>query len=478
MSNATPSLAGTRITSLLDANSFVEIGKSITARNTDFNMTETKAPSDGVITGSGVIDGNLVYVYSQDASVLNGTVGEMHAKKISALYDLAMKTGAPVIGLVDCAGLRLQEATDALEAFGSIYLKQTLASGMIPQITAVFGTCGGGMAVVPALTDFTFMEAKKGKMFVNTPNALEGNHVEKCDTASADFQSQETGLIDGVGTEEEILGEIRQLVSLLPSNFEDNDSFVECTDDLNRTCDDLAACAGDTSIALSKIADDGIFFETKKAYGKDVVTGFLRLNGATVGAVANRTEVYNEEGEKTEEFDGTISARGARKAADFVKFCDAFDIPVLTLTNVTGFKATLCNEKMMAKSVGDMVHAFADATVPKVNVIIGKAYGTAYVAMNSKSVGADLVYAWENAEIGMMDASLAAKIMYPGENASVLNEKAEEYRNLQSGVASAAARGYVDTVIAPADTRKYVIGAFEMLFTKREDRPAKKHSAV
>ena len=478
MSNATPSLAGTRITSLLDANSFVEIGKSITARNTDFNMAETKAPSDGVITGSGVIDGNLVYVYSQDASVLNGTVGEMHAKKISALYDLAMKTGAPVIGLVDCAGLRLQEATDALEAFGSIYLKQTLASGMIPQITAVFGTCGGGMAVVPALTDFTFMEAKKGKMFVNTPNALEGNHVDKCDTAAAEFQSQETGLIDGIGTEEEILGEIRQLVSLLPSNFEDNDSFVECTDDLNRTCDDLAACAGDTSIALSRIADDGLFFETKKEYGKDVVTGFLRLNGATVGAVANRTEVYNEEGEKTEEFDGTISARGARKAADFVKFCDAFDIPVLTLTNVTGFKATLCNEKMMAKSVGDMVHAFADATVPKVNVIIGKAYGTAYVAMNSKSVGADLVYAWENAEIGMMDASLAAKIMYPGADAAVLNEKAAEYRELQSGVASAAARGYVDTVIAPADTRKYVIGAFEMLFTKREDRPAKKHSAV
>ena len=478
MSNATPSLAGTRITSLLDANSFVEIGKSVTARSTDFNMTETKAPSDGVITGSGVIDGNLVYVYSQDASVLNGTVGEMHAKKISALYDLAMKTGAPVIGLVDCAGLRLQEATDALEAFGSIYLKQTLASGMIPQITAIFGTCGGGMAVVPALTDFTFMEAKKGKMFVNTPNALEGNHVDKCDTASADFQSQETGLIDGTGTEEEILGQIRQLVSLLPSNFEDNDSFVECADDLNRTCDDLAACAGDTSLALSRIADEGLFFETKKNYGKDVVTGFLRLNGATVGAVANRTEIYNEEGEKTEEFDGTISARGARKAAAFVKFCDAFDIPVLTLTNVTGFKATLCNEKMMAASIGEMVRAFADATVPKVNVVIGKAYGTAYVAMNSKSVGADLVYAWDSAEIGMMDASLAAKIMYPGADAASLNEKAAEYRNLQSGVESAAARGYVDTVIAPADTRKYVSGAFEMLFTKREDRPAKKHSAV
>ena len=478
MSNATQSLAGTRITSLLDANSFVEIGKSVTARATDFNLTETKAPSDGVITGYGVIDGNLVYVYSQDASVLNGTVGEMHAKKISALYDLAIKTGAPVIGLVDCAGMRLQEATDALEAFGGIYFKQTMASGMIPQITAVFGTCGGGMAVVPALTDFTFIEAKKGKMFVNSPNALDGNYTEKCDTAAADYQSKETGLIDAVESEEEILAEIRQLVSLLPSNFEDNDSFAECTDDLNRACEDIAACAGDTSIALSRIADNGIFFETKRDYGKDVVTGFLRVNGMTVGAVANRTEVYDAEGEKTEEFDGTLSARGARKAAGFVKFCDAFDIPVLTLTNVTGFNATVCSEKVMAKSIGELVHAFASATVPKVNVIIGKAYGTAYVAMNSKSVGADIVYAWDNAEIGMMDASMAAKIMYPGSEASVINEKAAEYRELQSSVESAAARGYVDTVIAPADTRKYVIGAFEMLFTKREDRPAKKHGTV
>ena len=478
MSNATQSLASTRITSLLDANSFVEIGKSVTARSTDFNMTEKKAPSDGVITGYGVIDGNLVYVYSQDASVLNGTVGEMHAKKISALYDLAIKTGAPVIGLVDCAGMRLQEATDALEAFGGIYFKQTMASGMIPQITAVFGTCGGGMAVVPALTDFTFIEAKKGKMFVNSPNALDGNYTEKCDTASAAFQSEETGLIDAVESEEEILAEIRQLVSLLPSNFEDNDSFAECTDDLNRACEDIAACAGDTSIALSRIADNGIFFETKRDYGKDVVTGLLRVNGMTVGAVANRTEVYDAEGEKTEEFDGTLSARGARKAAGFVKFCDAFDIPVLTLTNVTGFNATVCSEKVMAKSIGELVHAFASATVPKVNVIIGKAYGTAYVAMNSKSVGADIVYAWDNAEIGMMDASMAAKIMYPGSEASVINEKAAEYRELQSSVESAAARGYVDTVIAPVDTRKYVIGAFEMLFTKREDRPAKKHGTV
>ena len=478
MSNATQSLAGARITSLLDANSFVEIGQSVTARTTDFNMTEKKAPSDGVITGYGVIDGNLVYVYSQDASVLNGTVGEMHAKKISRLYDMAMKTGAPVIGLVDCAGLRLQEATDALEAFGEIYLKATLASGVIPQITGIFGTCGGGMAVLPALTDFTFVEEKKGKMFVNSPNALEGNHISKCDTSDAKFQSEETGLIDGVGTEEEIIGKIRALVSLLPSNNEDNDAFVECTDDLNRVCEDIANCAGDTALALSRIADNGIFLETKDAYGKDVVTGFMRLNGATVGAVANRSEIYDEEGNKAEEFDGSLSARGARKAAEFVKFCDAFEIPVLTLTNVTGFKATLCNEKMMAKSVGEMVHAFADATVPKVSVIIGKAYGNAYIAMNSKATGADMVFAWDNAEIGMMDADLAAKIMYADADAATLKEKAAQYRELQSGVASAAARGYVDSVISPADTRKYVIGAFEMLFTKREDRPSKKHGTV
>ncbi len=478
MSKAKQSLASTRITSLLDANSFVEIGQSVTARSTDFNMAENKAPSDGVITGYGVINDNLVYVYSQDASVLNGTVGEMHAKKICALYDLAMKTGAPVIGLIDCAGLRLQEATDALEAFGNIYLKQTLASGMIPQVTGIFGTCGGGMAVIPALTDFTFMEEKKGKMFVNTPNALEGNNVSKCDTSAAKFQSEETGLIDGTGSEEEILGQIRELVSLLPSNFDSNDSYEECTDDLNRLCDDIENCAGDTAVALSRIADDGIFFETKKAYGRDVVTGFLRLNGATVGAVANRSEIYDADGNKTVEFDGSLSSRGARKAAGFVKFCDAFSIPVLTLTNVKGFKANLCNEKMMAKSVGEMVHAFASATVPKVNVIIGKAFGNAYVAMNSKSVGADMVFAWENAEIGMMDASLAAKIMYAGSDAATINEKAAQYRELQSSVKAAAARGYVDTVIAPADTRKYVIGAFEMLFTKKAELPSKKHGTV
>ena len=476
--NATENSASRRIATLLDEGSFVEIGGAVTARSTTFNLQEKAAPSDGVITGYGVIDGNLVYVYSQDADVLGGALGEMHAKKIARIYDMAMKMGAPVIGLIDCAGLRLQEATDALEAFGSLYHKQALASGVIPQVTAIFGMCGGGLAVVPGLTDFTFMEAKDGKLFVNSPNALEGNEISKCNTASAEYQSKTAGLVDGIGTEDEILGKIRELVTYLPSNCEDTDSYMECTDDLNRVCEDIEDCTGDTAIALSRIADNGQFFEVKADYGKSVAVGFIRLNGATVGAVANRSESYDAEGKKVWESDGTLSARGARKAAEFVKFCDAFEIPVLTLTNVTGFKATLCNEKMMAKSVGEMVHAFASATVPKVNVVIGKAYGTAYVAMNSKSVGADMVYAWDSAEIGMMDASLAAKIMYEGADATTLNEKAAEYKELQNGIASAAARGYVDTVIKAEDTRKYVIGAFEMLFTKREDRPSKKHGTV
>lgn len=476
--NATENSASRRIATLLDEGSFVEIGGAVTARSTTFNLQEKAAPSDGVITGYGVIDGNLVYVYSQDADVLGGALGEMHAKKIARIYDMAMKMGAPVIGLIDCAGLRLQEATDALEAFGSLYHKQALASGVIPQVTAIFGMCGGGLAVVPGLTDFTFMEAKDGKLFVNSPNALEGNEISKCNTASAEYQSKTAGLVDGIGAEAEILGQIRDLVCMLPANNEDDMSYEECTDDLNRICADIANASEDTAIALAQIADNQILVETKKDYAKEMVTGFIRLNGMTVGVVANRSKVYNAEAEVEAEFDSVLTVDGCKKATDFVNFCDAFSIPVLTLTNVTGFAATVESEKNMASAVAKLTYAFANATVPKVNVIVGKAFGSAYVSMNSKSIGADLVYAWPTAEIGMMDAKLAAQIMYADADAEILNEKAAEYKELQSSPNSAAARGYVDAIIEPADTRKYVIGAFEMLFTKREDRPAKKHGTV
>ncbi|MDE6640347.1 MAG: carboxyl transferase, partial [Acetatifactor sp.] len=419
-----------------------------------------------------------VYVYSQDASVMNGTVGEMHARKITNLYDLAMKTGSPVIGLIDSAGLRLQEATDALNAFGAIYMKQTLASGMIPQITAILGSCGGGLALFPTLTDFTFMEEKNAKLFVNAPNALDGNVITKCDSSSAAFQSEESGIVDVVADETAILAGIRDLIGFLPANSNEGSDIVECTDDLNRACGDLANCVGDTSIALSMLADNNNFFEVKANYAKDMVVGFLKLDGVTVGAVANRSEVCDEEGKVAEKLDAVLSKQGCEKAADFVNFCDAFDIPVLTLTNVKGYKATMCSEKGIAKAAARLTYAFANATVPKVNVVIGKALGTAATVMNSRAIGADITFAWPDAEIGTMEGKLAAKIMYDGQGADVINEKAAEYEALQLSAASAARRGYVDRIVEAADTRKYVIGAFEMLFTKSEDRPAKKHGTV
>jgi acetyl-CoA carboxylase carboxyltransferase component len=463
---------------LLDENSFVEIGGLVTARNTDFNLKQEETPSDGVVTGYGVIDGNLVYVYSQDASVLGGSVGEMHAKKIVRLYELAIKTGSPVIGLIDSTGLRLQEGTDALNAFGEIYLKQVEASGVIPQITAVFGTCGGGLALIPSITDFTFMESEKAKLFVNSPNALEGNYKEKCDTSSAKWQSSEAGIVDVVADEASIYTQIRELITLLPSNNEDGDSVEECADDLNRACENLDGAAADPALVVAQISDGGVFFETKREYAKDMVTGFIRLNGMTVGLVGNRTAIFDENGKEAEKFENRLSAHGCNKAADFVSFCDAFDIPVLTLTNAVGFGTSKCDERHVAKAAGRLVYALANATVPKVNVVTDKAFGSAYVIMNSKAIGADVTISWPDSQIGTMDANLAAKILCDGKDAETVSKTAAEYAALQNNVKSAAARGYVDEIVDPADTRKYVIGAFEMLFTKRDERPAKKHGTV
>lgn len=472
----TTSQARQRIASLLDENSFVEIGALVTARSTDFNLKQAETPSDGVITGYGVIGGNLVYVYSQDASVLNGSVGEMHAKKIAGLYDLALKMGAPVIGLVESAGLRLQEATDALNGFGEIYKKQVMSSGVIPQITAIFGSCGGGLALIPTLTDFTFMEADNAKLFVNAPNTLDGNEVSRCDTSSAGFQSEEVGIVDVVADEATVLAKIRELVCMLPANNDDM-SFEDCTDDLNRVCENMEAAVADPAVSLSQISDNGQVFEVKASYAKEMVTAFIKLDGVTIGAVANRTALYDENGE-AETFEDVLTPAGCEKAAEFVNFCDAFDIPVLSMTNVKGYKADKCSEKKIAKAAAKLVYAFANATVPKVNVIVGEAFGSAYVAMNSKAIGADITMAYPTAQIGTMDAKLAAKIICDGQGAEAMDACAKEYAALQNNVVSAAKRGYVDQIIEPADTRKYIIGAFEMLFTKCEDRPVKKHGTV
>ncbi len=483
MSSTAKLSARERIETLLDDNSFVEIGALVTKRSTDFNMQQTDAPGDGVITGYGVIDGRLVYVYSQDAAVLNGTLGEMHAKKIANIYRLAMKTGAPVIGLVDCAGMRLQEGSDALAGFGRLYKTMAMASGVIPQITAIFGNCGGGLAVLAAMSDFVVMEEKNAKLFVNAPNAVSGNNESKKDTAAANYMAA-TGVVDMVNeTEEDVLGDVRDLVSVLPSNNEDDDEIM-CEDDLNRAMNDFASEIADPAVALRDLSDSAVFVEIKPDYAPEMVTGFIKLNGVTVGVIANRSVKFDAEGKKVASYENVLTTAGCYKAEALVKFCDAFGISVLTLTNVTGYSGKESENKSISIAAGKLSYALASATVPKINVVTGKAYGSAYIAMNSKSLGADLEFALEGTEIGAMDAGLAAQIVYADEIAAAadksaaMKDKEALYRYTYNTCESAAKRGYVDAIIAADEIRAQVIYAFEMLCTKRELRPSKKHGTV
>ncbi len=454
MSDSAKMSARQRIETLVDANSFVEIGGLVTKRNTDFNMQEKAVPADGVITGYGVIDSELVYVYSQDVTAMNGSIGEMHAKKIARLYEMAMKAGAPVIGLIDCAGVRVQEAVDALAGFGEIYISKVKASGVIPQISAILGSCGGGTAISSLLGDFTFMDSVNGKLFVNSPNAIDGNRVEKCDTADAAFQA-EAGNVDFLcDGEAEVLAQIRSLVQILPANFDDY-AGKETQDDMNRVLTGFEGLVSDPVAALTQIADDNKFLETKKEHAKDMVTGLLTLNGVTVGAVANGGEAV-------------LSTAGCKKAEKFIYFCDAFGIPVITLTNVKAYASSVEEEKTIGQAVADLTCAFASAEVPKVNVITGEAFGSAYIAMNSKHIGADLVLALEGAKVGVMDAKSAAQIMYEDEisgqtdTKAALEEKTKEFDEMQCNVNIAAKRGYIDNVIEASEIRKQLIYAMQM----------------
>lgn len=478
MSDQVENTARMRINLLLDPNSFVEIGANITARNTDFYHEKKKAPGDGVITGYGVINGGLVYVYSQDSSVLNGTIGEIHAQKIIKLYDMALKMGAPVIGLIDCGGIRIAEGNDAMNGLGELYRKQCKASGVIPQITGIFGNCGGGITLLSAMSDFNFMAGKKARLFINSPNTITGNEESRCNTASAEFNSRESGLVDAAGEESYILEEIRKLVTILPSNNKEFAMQETVTDDLNRSCVDAVNYFEASDKLIADIADNNEFFEVKRAYASEMVTGFIKINGTTVGAIANRTELYDEEGKIAKKFDNVLTPGGCTKAAAFIDFCDAFNIPILTFTNVRGFEATMEAEKEIAGASGKLAYAYASASVPKVNIIVGDAYGSAYNVMNSKALGADIVCAWPKAMVAPMESFTAAKIMYSECELSVIKEKSEEYKKLQGSLESALGRGYIDYIISPEDTRKYVISSFEMLCGKREGTPYKKHGTI
>lgn len=471
------SVARERIEAILDANSFVEIGAEITARNTDFNLSLKKAPTDGVVTGYGQIDGRLVYVYSQDPEILGGTMGEMHAKKIVNVYKLALKTGAPVIGLIDSGGMRLEEATDGLFSFGEIYRMMADASGVILQLTAICGKCGGGMALIPQMSDFCLADKDKAEIFVNSPDAIKGNHKDKENNASVDFQSGEAGSIDFAGSSEEVAAAMRTLVSILPQNNEDIMDIGDAMDDPNRSSEDLALYAKTPADLLREIADDHLLFETKKDYGPDMLTALMKLNGCTVGVLANRNRTSGKNGAPSAATP-KLSARGASKAARFVRFLDAFSIPVISFVNVEGFQAAICQERRLAGKAAELAYAFSEASSPKISVITEKAFGTAALIMNSKSTGADMVLAWKGARIGMMDADEAAKLLADPTDYDAIQKTAAAYDEIQNSEKSAAQRGYVDSVIDPAETRKYLIGTLDMLFTKREVRFDKKHGAM
>lgn len=472
MNNLAKNSALARIQSLLDEGSFVEMGACVKARSTDFHLDKEDTPADGVITGYGLANGRLVYIYSQNASVLGGAIGEMHSKKITQLYDMAMKMGAPIIGIIDCAGLRLAEAGDALNGLGSIYLKQVMASGLIPQFTLVMGSCGGGISLIPALSDFTFVESKKGSLFLQSPDAIPGNTRDKCNTSDTDWRASNTNNIDFIGTEEEIYEEVLLLLDILPSNNRFDILSEEGSDELNRLCDGIADLSKDAASVLSLLGDHQQFIETKKLYAREMTTGFIRLNDMVVGCVANRSL----SGEEV--MTSALTAAGAKKAASFIKYCDAFHIPVLTLCNVSGFDSSFEAESTFGDSCAAMITAYASATVPTVTIVLDEAMGSAGTAMGSKSLGVDLLYAWENAKIGPMDSLQAARILHEGEPASIVRQKAEEYEKLQNSAVSAAARGYADAIIMPEQTRKYLISAFEMLATKQDHTLIKKHTSV
>lgn len=434
--------AQARINALLDENSFVELQSLVTSRNTDFNLNAKKEPSDGVIIGHGLVDGTLVFVFSQNADVLGGTIGEMHAKKILSLYDMALKVGAPVIGFIDCGGVRLQESFDALEALGSVIERAADVKGVIPQLMCVAGNCGGGLSVLPSLADFTFM-VDGASLYINSPDTITGND---CDTSSAKFQFEEAGTVDCVGSLSEVVASMRQVISMIPNDI------VEASDDLNRAAEGLDSKLTDAALVATELADNRQFIELKAGFAKEMVTGLMKLDGVTIGVVGNR-EVDGE---------AYLSAAGCEKAADFVDLCDMYEIPVLSITNVAAFKSCKCQERRLPRALSQMTQRFVDASVPKLNLITKQAYGTPYVLMNSKALGADLVYAFDSTSVGAMEASKAAKILADNGTDAAVIEK--DYASLQDSALTAAAHGHIDRIVSMADARKYIIAGFEMFF--------------
>jgi propionyl-CoA carboxylase beta chain len=474
-----------RVHFLLDPGSFEEIGMFVTHRATDFGIDKEKYLGDGVVTGYGTIHGRLVYVYAQDFTVFGGSLSETHAQKICRVMDLAMQNGAPVIGLNDSGGARIQEGVVSLGGYADIFYRNTLASGVIPQISAVMGPCAGGAVYSPAITDFIIMVENMSYMFVTGPNVVKTvthEEVTSEELGGAATHATKSGVTHFTTVNElECVNLIKKLMSYIPQNCEEEPPALkyepgdESRPALNSIIPSNPNQPYDMKEVIEQCADEGSFFEVHKDFAENMVVGFARMAGKSIGIVANQPA----------NLAGVLDIHASTKAARFVRFCDCFNIPLLVFEDVPGFLPGTDQEWNGIISNGaKLLYAFCEATVPRITVITRKAYGGAYDVMNSKHIGADMNYAWPSAEIAVMGAKGAAEIIFKKEiaeskdPASKLREKEQEFNELFANPYKAAERGYIDEVIKPADTRKKLISAFKMLENKVAKLPRKKHGNI
>jgi methylmalonyl-CoA decarboxylase alpha subunit len=476
-----------RIELLLDPGSFVEVNPFVEKRNTDFGLDKVYLPADGVVTGYGTIDGRPVAVFAQDFTVMGGSLGEMHGMKIAYLMDFAMKLGIPVIGLNDSGGARIQEGVDALKGYGDIFYRNTLASGVIPQISVIMGPCAGGAVYSPAIGDFIVMTKNPGcYMFITGPGvikAVTGEEVTPQELGGWQAHAMKSGNCHLVAEDdEEAMLLVRKLVSYLPLNNLEDPPVVETGDDPGRTTPEIYEILPDdpqkpydARDIITAVVDNGEFLEIHAHYAPNAVVGFARMDGKTVGIVANNPRYYA----------GTLDVDSSDKIARFVRFCDAFNIPIITFVDVPGYLPGVQQEYGgIIRHGAKILYAYSEATVPLVTIIVRKAYGGAYLAMGSKHLGADIVYAYPTAEIAVMGPEGAAEIVFRKEiakaedPAAMREQKIAEYREKFANPYRAAVRGYVDDVIDPKFTRSKIITALRILETKREKLPPKKHGNI
>lgn len=475
-----------RINQLLDPGSFVEIDEFVTHRCNNFDLSEKKPLGDGVVTGWGTIDGRKIFIFSQDFTVFGGSLGEKHADKICKVLDMAMQSGCPVIGINDSGGARIQEAVDSLNGYGKIFYRNTLASGVIPQFSVIMGPTAGGAVYSPALTDFIFMVDKTSVMHITGPSvikAVTGEEITSEDLGGAKAHNNISGVAHFIAKDEyECFEQIRKVLSYLPLNNLDDAPFKETNDKVDRMDLDLREIVPinpnkgyDVHEVLKKVLDDGEFTEVQAGWAKNIVTGYGRINGRSVGIIANNADVMA----------GCLDIDASDKASRFVRHCDAFNLPIVTFVDVPGYLPGVNQEHGgIIRKGAKLLYAYSEATVPLVTVILRKAYGGAYLAMSSKSLGADVVLAWPQAEIAVMGAEGAASIVFKKEiensedPSATRVEKIDEYREAFANPYRAAERGYVDRVIMPEETRKALCQALEGIESKRETRPAKKHGVI